>query len=219
MEGPAMMGNPFELKHFLRHFCACYASEEDRDHLAQSFIREGLLRDEQVLWIVPDPDRLGERVAKAWLRDGIFLKRKGQLTFHRSESIYFPGGAFDSDRVLSLLVSCVQSALELGFTGVRVVSDASWILEHPFGAHHVVDYENRVNKVAMGMPCSLLCLYPGQALPRAFLAYVLLCHPYILKKDGCYYNPSYEEFDVLMEAPLQAATYNDLLERLTPVVM
>ncbi|MEJ5349701.1 MAG: hypothetical protein WHS46_13555 [Desulfosoma sp.] len=40
-----------------------------------------------------------------------------------------------------------------------------------------------------------------------------------VKKDGCYYNPSYEHFDVSMEAPSQAATYDDLLEQLTPVVI
>lgn len=55
-----MMKNPFELKHLSRHFCACYASEKDRDHLARSFIREGLQRGEQVLCIVPDPDRMSE---------------------------------------------------------------------------------------------------------------------------------------------------------------
>ncbi|MGQ9485315.1 MAG: MEDS domain-containing protein [Desulfosoma sp.] len=139
------------------------------------------------------------------------------MIFHRAESIYVPHGVFDPDRVLSLFVSCVQSALEMGFTSARVVSDALWLLAHPLGAHQVVEYEHRVNRVAAGMPCSLLCLYPGKAFLKAFLAYILLSHPYVFKKDRCFWNPRYENFDTLMQTRFDAAVYDTFIQELVPI--
>lgn len=200
-----------------KHYFGCYVSAKDRECMAASFIREGLLSGEHALCLVPDPQGMAVRFRDACLVDGFSPPPTPHVTFHRSETIYIRDGAFDPDRVLSLLVSYVQSALELGFTGMRVVSDASWLLEHPLGAHQVVEYEHRVNRVAQGMPCSLLCLYPGKALPRAFLTYVFLAHPYVFKRDGCFFNPHYDDFDILMERPFQKTTYETLLEELEPL--
>lgn len=211
------MQNFPELQNLPKHMCACYAASRDRSVLVQHFLSQGVLRGEQVLCIVPDPDVASERFLNACAAEGVSPSKAPQVVFHRAESIYVPHGVFDPDRVLSLLVSCVQSALEIGFTGVRVVSDALWLLEHPLGAHQVVEYEHRVNRVAAGMPCSLLCLYPGKALPKAFLAYVFLTHPYVVRKGRCFWNPRYEDFDVLMETRFQAATYDTFVKGLVPV--
>ena len=198
------------------HFCGCYSGVKQRDAMVRSFVREGLFRGDRILCLLPDaePDRQG-------LTGGPFFDeaprpRNHQLTFHRSQGIYLPDDTFDPDRALSLLVSFVHSSLELGFKGVRVVSDAAWLLDHPLGAHHVVDYENRVNTVVEGMPCTLLCLYPGRSLPKGFLAYAFLSHPYILRKGRPLFNPHYGDYDTLMNTPSADAAYATLLKSLVP---
>jgi hypothetical protein len=216
-EGSTMTKNPPGPKAHAQHYGACYATRGERDGLAQSFVREGLLRGEQILCLVSDVDEAAHIFLNPHGLGGICQPRKHQVVFRRAESFYLSDGAFDPHRVLSLFMSCVRSALEIGFAGVRVVSDASWLLEHPLGAHEVVDYEHRVNKVAKGMPCSALCLYPREVLPKPFLAYVFLTHPYIFRKGRCFFNPHYEDFDVLLEAPSPTDIYHGLFKALVPI--
>ncbi|ROR03230.1 MEDS domain-containing protein [Desulfosoma caldarium] len=212
-----MTENPREAKAHAQHFCACYATREDRNSLIESFLCDGLVRGEQILCVGSNMEGAGQKILSSPCVDGTGQPRAHQVTFHRAESLYLSNGAFDPDRVLSLLVSCVGSALEMGFTGVRVISDALWLLEHPLGAHQVVDYEHRVNEVAKGLPCSLLCLYPGRALPKAFLTYVFLTHPYVVRKGRRFFNPHYKDFDVLMDGPFQTSTYETLVKALVPI--
>lgn len=127
------------------------------------------------------------------------------------------GGSFDPDHVLHLLATGTRHALELGFEGIRVISDAGWICENPPGIHQVVEYENRVNTVTRGLPCTVLCLFPREALPRSFLVYMLLTHPYLLRGTTLHFNPCYENYELLMSAATAGEVYQEILKNLQSV--
>ncbi|SMC23002.1 MEDS: MEthanogen/methylotroph, DcmR Sensory domain [Desulfacinum hydrothermale DSM 13146] len=200
-----------------QHFCACYSGVKQRDALVRSFVGQGLRKGERILYLVADERDILESPLDQARTDGLPLPRRHQLATHWAPSIYIQDGAFDPDRVLSQLISFVHSSLQLGFEGVRMASDAAWLVEHPVGSHLVIDYESRLSRVIQNMPCTLLCLYPKRSLPRGLLSYVFLSHPYILCKDGPMFNPAYGAYEILIENPSADSAYTRLLKGLVPV--
>lgn len=200
------------------HICSWYRGCRERDDCIRRYVRDGLGKGERVLCLAVGDRRRLRDLCLAAGPDGATLEpSRKQLEFLEPRKIYMPGGSFDADHVLDLLASGIRHALDLGFEGLRVVSDVGWIRETPPGIHQVVEYENRVNAVTRGLPCTVLCLFPREALSRSFLVYMLLAHPYLLRGTTLQFNPCYEKYELLMNAATAGEVYHKILNNLQPV--
>lgn len=115
---------------------------------------------------------------------------------------------------MDLLGSGIRHAIEMGFKGLRLVSDVGWISDPRPGIHQVVEYENRVNAVIQGLSCAVLCLFPRGVLPKSFLVYMLLAHPYLMRGKTLHFNPCYTNPELLMSSATVQDVYREVLKNL-----
>jgi len=85
------------------HLCALYRTEEERRSVLVSFVRQGLERDEKVLYIKDGPadEQILDDLASYGIPVETYLQR-GQLHLLSLEETYLLDGLFDPDRMIRM---------------------------------------------------------------------------------------------------------------------
>lgn len=182
------------------HVCTLYSTREEQLAAAIEYIKAGLSRGERCLYICCEhtPKQFRAALRKA----GINVngeEARGALVIMTKHDGHLKGGSFDPDKMISLLESAVQEALDAGFTGLAAAGDMAWLLDCPPGFEHLCEYEARLNEFYRTHRALGLCQYNRTTLPHEMLDHCIGTHRYI-RIDGpiLLENPFYEE-------PAQAA--------------
>jgi PAS domain S-box-containing protein len=172
------------------HLCCIYETEEEHRTVLTPYLRQGLERNEKVVYIVDA--RTAETVLEYLRRgDGLdtrpFLD-KGQFVILPVAESYMRDGMFDPERMISLLRHETDSAISEGYKALRVTGEMSWALKGLPGSERLIEYESKLNDFFPGTGCIGLCQYDRRRFPPELLLQVLATHPIAVIGTEVYEN-------------------------------
>ena len=174
------------------HVCFLYETEDQLLTILASFIREGLEKNEKIIYIADATS--SEIPLEGFCSEspdlGASLKT-GQLTILKAEDVYLRSGVFDPAEMITLLKGYTEGALTAGYAGLRVTGAATWALRDLPGTDRLIEYEARFNDFLSGSRCLALCQYPLKRFPASLLLDVLRTHPQIIIGTEVHDNPHY----------------------------
>ena len=160
------------------HLCCIYETDEEHRALLTPYLRQGLERNEKVVYIVDA--RTAETVLGFLREDGLdpqpFLDR-GQLAIITVSDAYMREGAFIPDRMISFLRRETDRAVGEGYGALRATGEMSWALRRLPGSNHLIEYESKLNSFLPGSRCLALCQYDKRRFSPEILLQVLATHP------------------------------------------
>jgi two-component system sensor histidine kinase UhpB len=177
------------------HACFIFASEEEHRLLLTPFIRLGLEANEKVIY--GTDTHTAETVIDYLRQDGMEVEpylRKKQLVFVPSTDVYLQEGVFHPDRIITLLGTETQRALQEGFSALRGTGEMSWVLGDSPGSERFVEYEAKLNSLFPRCRCLALCQYDKRKFSPEALLNVLFTHPIVVVgseflENKCYITP------------------------------
>jgi PAS domain S-box-containing protein len=176
------------------HLCCLYDTDEEHRAVLTTFLRQGLEKDEKVLYIV---DTHTAETVLGYLRlDGLELEpyfAREQLNILKVEDAYTRGGGFDPDTMIALLKTETSHALDSGFSALRVTGEMTWVLRGLPGSERLIEYEAKLNDFFPGSKCSAICQYDRRRFDAELLLDILATHPIAVVGtelfDNFYYMP------------------------------
>ncbi len=171
------------------YVCCIYGTEEEHRDVLTPFLLRGLERNEKVVYIVDDHT---PETVLGYLRDaGVdpdAYRGRGQLVIRTRDDVYAQGGAFDPDRVISLLRQEARRALDEGYAALRITGEMTWALRGTPGSHRLVEYLARLNEHVPAMSCLALCQFDRRRFEPSVLLDVLRTHPIAVLNAEVYEN-------------------------------
>ncbi|MFH2019918.1 MAG: MEDS domain-containing protein [archaeon] len=190
-----MKSNDISLAKFGNHFSFIYKNEEQLFLVLIPFFIEGLMNNQKCVWIT---DIISKKniVAEFSQRNVDMMKfiKSGQLLIAASEDIYLSNGYFDPESTISSLKQSEQQTLSEGYTGLRIVGEATGILKGKNGRKKLMEYEISLGNFFPGSKVIAICLYNEENIEPNLLAESMHCHPELIFYDklcdNLYYSPS-----------------------------
>src|SRR5690606_17227844 len=71
--------------------------------------------------------------------------RTGQFSILTVSDSYMKDGVFDPDRMIALLSTETENALQEGYSALRVTGEMSWALGGLPGSERLIEYEHKLN--------------------------------------------------------------------------
>ncbi len=178
------------------HIALFYRTEAERFRAVSPFVRQGLERGEQVMYVVEagTADRICDRLRGGAI-DVDAARKTGQLVFPTIEETYFRTGRFDVEDMLAVYRSALENARE-EYPGLRVTANTNFIFDDRTDLRSFMRYESRLNDLFTGEDCIALCHYDLERVPPARLVDVIRTHPHLVYDDtvchNFYYTPPRE---------------------------
>lgn len=190
------------------HLCWIYETEAEHRAILTPFMRQGLERNEKVLYIADT--RTTETILDYLREDGLnlapYLERR-QLEVVTYEEIYLRDGVFDPDVMIALLRAETEKTLAEGYTALRVTGEMTWISstlvasgQSPASIRRLVEYEAKLNRFFSHSRCLAICQYDRQRFAPEFLLHVVRAHPIVVVGQEFYENVYYVSPDELLKA-------------------
>jgi hypothetical protein len=200
------------------HYCGIYRTDEDQKAFTLDFVRDGIARNEKMLYLVnlQTAEQLRDTLVAAGIRADELIE-KGQLVILTAKEAYLREGQFDPDKMIKLLGEETEKALAEGYTALRATGEMTWALAGEPGSERLVEYESRLNEFFPNSKCYAVCQYDRRRFDSEMLLDILHTHPKVLfGKDGLdnremYFVPS----EAFMERDRQSATLDTWLRNLT----
>lgn len=141
------------------HVCQFYRTQEDLIEILLPYFKTGLADNELCIWITSGPLDVDE--AKKSLRKAVAdlddYVQKGQIEILDSGQWYTRSGQFQADHVLSEWIEKEHQSREMGFDGLRVVGDTSWLKEKD--RSDFTDYELSLSNFIKQLRTLAICTY------------------------------------------------------------
>ncbi len=160
------------------HLCCIYETEAEHRALLTNFLRDGLERNDLVLYIADA--HTAETVIGYLQDDGIAVAdylARGQFKLLTVTDTYLQDGVFDPDKMIALLERETAHALALGYAALRVTGEMTWVLRGAPGSERLIEYEAKLNYFFPTHPCLALCQYDRRQFSANVLLDVLRTHP------------------------------------------
>ena len=172
------------------HLVALYEKEQEIADYVTSYIHASLQRQERCIYITGDVDTsLVLRGIEDASPDHI---KSGALVVLDRNEIYSKGGKFSPDKLITLLQSMVEQALQEGYAALSITGELSWVLDYADGEDLIIEYEWKLNeRVFDHYPVSALCRYNLGRFSDIMIRNIIQLHPIILWKNRIHENPYY----------------------------
>ncbi len=176
------------------HICLIFSKEEERVDCLLKFLLTGLQGKERTICF---SEKLTEETVRDFLakNDISYNEYKAQsaITLAGTSEVYFQGGVFDPDRMLSKLAAFYDEARELGFTNSRVIGEMTPEIQQIPGGERLLEYESRVSILLRDRPVTTVCQYNANSFDGATILEVLKVHPKMLVNGTIINNPFFIE--------------------------
>ncbi len=179
------------------HLCCIYETEAEHRRVMTAFLRQGLERNEKVLYIIDE--HTAETILRYLKDDGLDVQSylsQGQLKIMTQDDTYVRDGVFDPDGMIAMLKVETQVALQEGYAALRVTGEMSWALRGLPGSERLIEYEIKLNTFFPGQRCMALCQYDRRRFAPEVLLDILRTHPIAVigteVYDNFYYTPPEE---------------------------
>lgn len=169
MSGPARASAAY------RHVCWRYDDPATLHTAARRFLADGLAVGEQVWYVAPGRDEVtGQLQATPALRDA---RRRGAARFVALDSAYRCDEAVAPTDQVRAYAAATEAALAAGYTGLRVVADATSLVRTPAQVDAFARYEYLVDRYMSGWPMSAMCAYDRRVVGDRTVAELACLHP------------------------------------------
>src|SRR5579871_5160209 len=180
------------------HICTLYASPEEQLLAAVVYVKAGLGRGEQCLYVCGE--HTPEELRTALQASGINVKQeeaRGALNLVTKAEAHLKDGRFDAKNMISFLHQAVKDALESGFNGLCAAGDMGWVRDAAPGTEELAEYEYRLNEFYANNRALGLCQYNRKSLPPEFLDHCIATHRFVrIEGPIALENPFYEDSSV-----------------------
>jgi signal transduction histidine kinase len=180
------------------HVCFIYESQEEQLAVPVPSIRIGLERDEKCIYAA-DKKTVSD-VIEALRAMGIDVDgavNSGRLTVASQEDTYLRNGHFEPDKMIRFWEETLEPAIASGFSGLRVVGEATWALCGDPGTGPFIEYEAKLNYFVRDHPAVVTCQYDCNRFSPEVILNVIRTHPIVIYGNFVCSNPYYvppEEF-------------------------
>lgn len=177
------------------HICLVY----DKDPLEQlpaliPFIKQGLEKDEQVVYIADDlsVEQLS-LILKMQRIDVEAESNRGALRLWTRKEWRQPG-ELDSQKKSEQVHGFIDDALKSGFKGIRFAVEMTWTLGPDIRAEELEHWEATINTIfTPGFPGKIICQYNRHRLPASVTNQALRTHPFAIIENCLCQNAFYED--------------------------
>jgi hypothetical protein len=177
------------------HICTLYTSPEEQLQAAVEYIKAGLARGEQCLYVCGE--HTPEELRMALHAAGINVcqeEARGALSLVTKAEAHLKDGHFNASNMISFLHQAVKDALDAGFTGLCAAGDMGWVTDGAPGTQELAEYESRLNEFYANHRALGLCQYNRKSLPPQFLDHCIATHRFVrIEGPIALENPFYEE--------------------------
>lgn len=177
------------------HICTLYNSPEEQLQAAVEYLKAGLGRGEQCLYVCSEhtPDELRKALQAA----GVNVKNeeaRSALSLVTKSEAHLKDGHFNAGNMISFLHQAVKDALDAGFNGLCAAGDMGWVKDGAAGTEELAEYESRLNEFYANNRALGLCQYNRKSLPPQFLDHCIATHRFVrIEGPIALENPFYEE--------------------------
>jgi signal transduction histidine kinase len=197
------------------HVCWVYETDEQFRLMTTPFLYQGLEQDEKIIYIVDEVS--AERVL-TYLRDeGVVVEphiSTGRLQILGIEETYMRNGVFEPDDMIELLRMETECALAETYSGLRVISEMSWICRRLPKLEGLIEYEAKLTDFIQSNKCLAICQYNMRIFDPAVLLDVLCTHPICVVGTETYDNPYFMPPAEFLSRDLPAAKLRNWLDNL-----
>lgn len=157
------------------HVCWVYDDPAAFRHRASQFLAEGL--------------EAGHRLLYTARRDGAHLRDvdelaaadaridRGSVMACSVDDLYITDEVVDPSAQVAAYAAATREALEMGYTGLRVVVDATDLVTTPAQRHAFASYEHLVDRYMVDHPFFAMCAYDTRTLGASAAAELACLHP------------------------------------------
>jgi hypothetical protein len=194
-----------------RHQCLIYEGSP-APHLPAlaALIRQKLHENNRCLYLNSQPMVAGMR--SYLYAAGVDVPKevkRGSLVLSSDKS-HLTNGAFDVERMLTILADAVDQALKDGYQGLWATGDMSWEFGPEKNFSRLLEYEWRLEDLFHTQPAlSGICQYHTDTLPREVIRHGLITHRSIFMNDTLSrLNPYYTRGSLTAHPPDNIAIDN-----------
>ncbi len=180
------------------HLCLIYETKKEQISTAIPFIKIGLQKGEQCIYIADD-NTVAE-ILMVMRSDKINVnkfKKSGALKIITKKDAYLRNDIFDPDSMIEFLIKATQAAKKAGFSALRVTGEMTWSLGGDPGTDRLMEYESKLNHFFPKIDCLAICQYNRKRFSSKTILHVIRTHPLIIYGGrvckNAYYVPP-EEF-------------------------
>ncbi|OGV18935.1 MAG: hypothetical protein A2X47_04425 [Lentisphaerae bacterium GWF2_38_69] len=174
------------------HLCQIYRTEREHKNFINEYLISGLLQNEKVLYII---DIHTKETILGYLKEKNFdpspYLSSGQLAFFTHKESYTKEGDFDPDRMIKLLDSETNKAINEGYPALRVTGEMTWSQKGIKGSEKLLEYEAKLNNFFPDSKALAICQYDKRKFPPDILMGVLNTHPIAVIGTEIITNPFY----------------------------
>ena len=117
---------------------------------------------------------------------------KNDLFLLSKEDAYSKDGEFVPDKMIELLLKLSEESLNLGYSGISITGELSWVLNYGDGIDKIIEYEWKLNeRVFVKKELTALCRYNLNKFDDTMIANIIQLHPIIVYKGKIHENPYY----------------------------
>jgi len=88
------------------------------------------------------------------------------------------GGPLRAERMISAFREEADQARREGYRGIRMVADMDWLLDVPADFAHVVDFEQRLDRMIAELGALVVCVFRPESFVAGHLAELMSVHPH-----------------------------------------
>ncbi|MFP5225714.1 MAG: MEDS domain-containing protein [Actinomycetota bacterium] len=160
------------------HICWAYPTRRGFQTSACGYLTDGLTDKQKVLCILPAEDLDPTLAAIEDLSPKLKAARvDGSLTYEPFDEAYLSPQGFDIDERIAGWVDAIDRAIFDGYSGLRVLADATPILLDPIAAELWPVYELRADILSVTAPFVAMCAYDSRKVDPHPLSVVQALHP------------------------------------------
>ncbi|MFE9957626.1 MEDS domain-containing protein [Micromonospora sp. NPDC005299] len=158
------------------HLCLAYDDPAALDARAVAHLAAGLAAGEQVWLVAPgDPDSLARRLDRLPGLDAALRRRALRLL--PVEEAYRHDEVVDPEKQVRAYAAATGDALAAGYTGLRVVAEATALVRSAAQREAFARYEHLIDRWMRYHPMSAVCAYDRRELSDAAIAELACMHP------------------------------------------
>jgi len=166
------------------HICHAFEEKDDLRDALIPYFKAGLDNNEACFWVTSAP--FGADEARDALRqvvpDLAEREKANQIQILDVATWYRPGQAIKSEDFISDLLNREQTALGLGFAGLRTNGNCSWVPTDKRA--DFLAYENMVQKTVKGRRMICMCSYGPHQTRRAGFSDIMFAHDMLLSPSA-----------------------------------
>ncbi len=171
------------------HLCSIYENEAEYLAVPVLFMRLGLERGEQCIYVADDSTE--ERVRQALIDGGIdvaWAVKRNALILTTATKVQLKHDSRDPYRMYTFWKKAGEQAQRDGFSALRCAGETEWVVRGTPGAEQWISYESHLTHMAPQRNCTFLCQYNRQRFPAELMLSSIRAHPTVIHRGAVVRN-------------------------------